>query len=360
MTHYLKTVLPLGLAALLVGCTGSNPTAEKTPEAEKPASPQAEHDHAKHLKVGVVFDSGGRGDKSFNDSAWAGIEHAKADFHIEETSLQSPSPAVYEGNLTKLADAGMDLVIAVGLGQGPALQKVAAKFPNTKFASVDGEVNATNVRMLKFKEEQGSFLAGFLAGRVTKTKKLGFVGGMPIDLIRKFQYGFEAGAKLADPSVQILPAKFTNDWNNADVGKASAAVLYAGGADIVYHAAGRAGLGVFTAAKEANKFAIGVDSNQDYIQKGLILTSMVKRVDEAVYQTIKDFVDGKFTAGAKVYDVASGGVGLTDFEFTKQIVGEQTIKELKDIEAKIASGEIKVPATEAEYNTFVNSLKGAG
>ncbi|MBL8060501.1 MAG: BMP family ABC transporter substrate-binding protein [Chthonomonas sp.] len=361
MTHFLKTALPIGIAALLVGCTGSSSTSQKTPEPTPKSSESAEgHNHGKHLRVGIVFDSGGRGDKSFNDSAWAGIERAKTDFHIEEISIQSPSPAVYEGNLTKLADQKMDIVFAVGLGQGAALQKVAAKFPNAVFAIVDGDVKAPNVRMLKFKEEQGSFLAGYLAGCVTKTNKIGFVGGMEIPLIKKFQYGYAAGARMANPKVELLPVKYTNDWNNADAGKASAAVLYAGGADIVYHAAGRAGLGVFTAAKEANKFAIGVDSNQDDIQKGLILTSMVKRVDEAVYQTIKDIVDGKFEAGEKVYDVASGGIGLTDFEFTKQVIGEENLKLVKEVEEMIAKGELVVPSNEQEYNEFIEKLKVAG
>lgn len=360
MTHYLKTALPIGIAALIVGCTGTSTPPEKKPETSGTTTTDGGHDHSKHLRVGIVFDSGGRGDKSFNDSAWAGIEKAKADFHIEETSIQSPSPAVYEGNLTKLADQKMDIVFAVGLGQGSALQKVAAKFPNAIFAIVDGDVKAPNVRMLKFKEEQGSFLAGYLAGCMTKTNKIGFVGGMEIPLIKKFQYGYAAGAKMANRDVELLPVKYTNDWNNADLGKASAAVLYAGGADIVYHAAGRAGLGVFTAAKESGKFAIGVDSNQDDIQKGLILTSMVKRVDQAVYQTIKDVMEGKFAAGEKVYDVASGGIGLTDFEFTKEKIGAENLKLVKDVEEMIAKGELVVPSNEKEYNEFIEKLKVAG
>ncbi|MCC6686998.1 MAG: BMP family ABC transporter substrate-binding protein [Fimbriimonadaceae bacterium] len=360
MTHLLKIALPMTFAAILVGCTGTAPPSENAKIPEAPTTGGDGHDHAKHLRVGIVFDSGGRGDKSFNDSAWAGIERAKKDFHIEETSIQSPSPAVYEGNLTKLADQNMDIVFAVGLGQGSALDKVAAKFPKAIFAIVDGDVKAPNVRMLKFKEEQGSFLAGYLAGCVTKTNKIGFVGGMEIPLIKKFQYGYAAGAKMANPKVELLPVKYTNDWNNADAGKASASVLYASGADIVYHAAGRAGLGVFTAAKEANKFAIGVDSNQDDIQKGLILTSMVKRVDEAVYQTIKDVVEGKFQPGEKVYDVASGGIGLTNFEFTKDKIGEQNLKLLKEVEEMIAKGELVVPSNEKEYNEFIEKLKVAG
>ena len=353
MVNVFKFAVPVTLAALVVGCTGSSTPATTSSTSEPTTTAPTE---GKKLKVGIVFDSGGRGDKSFNDSAWAGIERAKKDFGIEETSIQSQSPAVYEGNLTRLADAKMDIVFAVGLGQGTALDKVAAKFPNAIFAIVDGDVKASNVRMLKFREEQGSFMAGYLAGLVSKTGKLGFVGGMEIPLIKKFQYGYAAGAMMANPKIEILPAKYTDDWSNADKGKACAAVLYSGGADIVYHAAGRAGLGVFTAAKEADKWAIGVDSNQDDIEKGRILTSMVKRVDEAVYQTIKDIVDGKFAPGEKMYDVASGGIGLTDFEFTKDLIGQANIDKVKEIEKKIASGEIKVPASEEEYKAFIAAL----
>lgn len=356
MVNVFKFAVPAALAALVVGCTGSSSPSTTTESSSSTTTAPTE---GKKLKVGIVFDSGGRGDKSFNDSAWAGIERAKKEFGIEEVSIQSPSPAVYEGNLTKLADQKMDIIFAVGLGQGSALDKVAAKFPNAVFAIVDGDVKASNVRMLKFREEQGSFLAGYMAGLMSKTGKIGFVGGMEIPLIKKFQYGYAAGAKMGNPDIVILPAKYTGDWNNADKGKASASVLYADGADIVYHAAGRAGLGVFTAAKEANKYAIGVDSNQDDIEKGRILTSMVKRVDEAVYQTIKDVVEGKFAPGEKMYDVASGGVGLTDFEFTKDLIGKANIDKVKEIEGMIARGEITVPTSEEEYTKFVEMLKKA-
>lgn len=351
-----KWILPALAAALLVGCTGTSTTTNVPPPAQEGGKEGEAPPQGKALKVGIVFDSGGRGDKSFNDSAWAGIERAQKEFGIEAVDIQSNSAAQYESNLTKLADRKLDIIFAVGLGQQQALAKVAPKFPDTKFAVVDGNVDAPNVRSLQFREEQGSFLAGYLAGLMTKSGKIGFVGGMEIPLIRKFQYGYFAGAKMANPKVVTLPAKFTGDWNNADKGKAAAALLYGEGADIVYHAAGRAGLGVFTAAKEANAFAIGVDSNQDYIEKGRILTSMVKRVDEAVYATIKDLMDGKFSAGAKVYDISTKGVGLTEFEFTKDAIGEANIAKIAEIEQKIANGDIQVPADEEAYNKFIAAL----
>jgi basic membrane protein A len=330
--NLLKLSLVASLFAVMIGCNSSSSTTTTPTEAS--AKPAASSETA--LKVGIVFDSGGRGDKSFNDSAYAGIERAVKELGIEEANIQSKSPAEYEANLQALAQKKVDIVFAVGLGMQQALAKVAPKFPDTKFAIVDGDSSGENTRSLKFKEEQGSFLAGYLAGLMSKTGKIGFVGGM-------------AGAKMANPAIVLLPSKYTGSWDNPDKGKAAAAVLYSSGADIVYHAAGRAGLGIFAAAKEANKYVIGVDSNQDDIEKGTVLTSMIKRVDEAVFQTIKDLKDGKFTPGEKMYDAASGGVGLTEFANTRDIIGEANIAKLKEIQAKLASGEIVAPANAEEF-----------
>ncbi len=343
--NLLKLSLVASLFAVMIGCNSSSSTTTTPTEAS--AKPAASSETA--LKVGIVFDSGGRGDKSFNDSAYAGIERAVKELGIEEANIQSKSPAEYEANLQALAQKKVDIVFAVGLGMQQALAKVAPKFPDTKFAIVDGDSSGENTRSLKFKEEQGSFLAGYLAGLMSKTGKIGFVGGMEIPLIKKFEYGYFAGAKMANPAIVLLPSKYTGSWDNPDKGKAAAAVLYSSGADIVYHAAGRAGLGIFAAAKEANKYAIGVDSNQDDIEKGTVLTSMIKRVDEAVFQTIKDLKDGKFTPGEKMYDAASGGVGLTEFPNTRDIIGEANIAKLKEIQAKLASGEIVAPANAEEF-----------
>jgi basic membrane protein A len=321
--------LPL-IALVLAACNNSAPTA------------------GSGFKVGVVFDKGGRGDKSFNDSAWAGVQKAEKELNIPDTDVKtvdSKNEKDYEGNLTGMAEAGCNMIFAVGFAQGNALQTVAPKYPNIHFAIIDGQVDLPNVRSIQFSEEQGSYLAGYLAGLVTKTGKIGFVGGMKIALIEKFQAGYEAGARAANPKIQILPAKYTESWDDTQLGKAAAETLYNGGADIVYHAAGRCGLGVIEAAKEANKFAIGVDSDQDGQAPGNVLTSMVKHVDTAVFQTIKDAKDGKFTPGVKRYDLADGGVGLTDFQFTKNVIGEANIAKVKDQAKKIVSGQIKVPAT---------------
>jgi basic membrane protein A len=342
----------LGLA--LIGCSGGT---EKTGDTTGGGKTEAKSGDAKALKVGIVFDSGGRGDKSFNDSAFAGIDRAQKEFGITVKDVQTKSEKDYETNQTALAEAGMDLVICVGLNQETALKKVAAAFPNQKFAIVDGKVDAPNVRMLRFREEEGSFLVGYLAGLMTTTNKIGFVGGMNIPLIAKFQYGYAAGARMANPKIEMLPAKFTDNWDDTQKAKAAAGILFDGGADIVYHAAGRAGLGVITAAKEANKWAIGVDSDQDDIEPGRVLTSMVKRVDEAVYQTIMDLKDGKFSPGETIYDLKMNGVGISELKHTKDTIGAEKLAKVEEIKKKIIAGEIKVPASETAYNAFLAGMK---
>lgn len=345
-------LLTLLLASLLGLMTGCGPSETSTGSG----SGSAPSDTGKKLKIGVVFDRGGLGDKSFNDSAWRGLQQAEKELGIEAHKVESKEEKDYEANLTAMADEGMDLVIAVGLNQEKALQRVAANYPDTKFAIVDGTVEAPNVRMLKFKEEEGSFLVGYLAGKTTKTKKVGFVGGMKLGLIEKFQYGYEAGVKLADKSVTVLPPVYTGGWDDIDKAKVAANTLFDNGADIVYHAAGRGGLGVIRAAKDRNLYAIGVDSNQDGEAKGNVLTSMIKRVDQAVYATIKDVKEGKFDSGEKRYDLSQDGVGVTDFEFTKDKIDSKVLSELDEIKKKIIAGEIKVPSTKAEYDAFMATL----
>jgi basic membrane protein A len=187
---------------------------------------------------------------------------------------------------------------------------------------------------------------------MTKSGKIGFVGGQDIALIHKFEYGYYAGALTANQQVKFMPAKYTGDWDNIDVAKVSAGLLFDGGADIVYHAAGRAGLGVIRSAKEKGKLAIGVDSDQDDIEPGSVLTSMIKRVDVSVFSTIQDVKEGKFTSGVQVFDLKSEGVGTSEFKFTKEMIGEANLKKLDAIKQKIISGEIAVPSTKEQYEKY--------
>ena len=344
--------------ATLVGCAGQNNanSAIDNPAARDFTPAKGGSPSGKDLLVGVVFDSGGLGDKSFNDSAWAGIQRAVKELRVSEKHIESKTEKDFETNLTAMADNGCDLVFAIGITQQKALETVAPKYPNVKFAIVDANVTAPNVRSLLFTEQEGSFLAGYLAALTTTTKKVGFVGGMEIPLIKKFQAGYEAGVKTADPAVEVLPAKYTGNWDSQDKGKVAANILYSSGADIVYHAAGRAGLGVIAAAKEQGKYAIGVDSDQDDVEKGSVLTSMIKRVDEAVYQTVKDLASGKFTPGNKVYDLKAGGVGLSEMRFTKEKIGKANLDKVKAVSDKIVKGEIKVPVNSEELAKYVEKL----
>lgn len=336
-------------ASLVLGGCNSAPGGTTGKGESKPG--------AKSITVGLVFDKGGLGDKSFNDSANRGLLEVEKSLNVKGKTVESKSENEYQPNLEALAEQGSDLIVAVGISMKDAVEAAAKKFPNQKFAIVDASVNAPNVRSLLFKEEEGSYLAGYAAGFVTKTNKLGFVGGMDFPIIRKFQFGYQAGALAANPKVTFLPAKFTGDWVNVDLGKASAKVLFAGGADIVYHAAGRAGLGVITAATEENKFAIGVDSDQDDLSPGHVLTSMIKHVDVAVQETVKDVVDGKFTPGDKIYDLKSGGVGLSDFKNTKSLIGAENLKKLDQVRGDIIAGKIQVPSTEAEFKKLTPGSK---
>lgn len=335
----------VGAAALVLlgGCSASS----NTPTT---SAPDAKGE--KKLKIGVVFDKGGVNDKSFNESAKAGLDRAAKELGIEAIPVESRSDSDYESNLEALADKKCDLVMAVGITMQTALQRIAKEHPDTKFAIIDGSVDAPNVRQLLFKEEEGSYLVGYIAGLTTKTNKLGFVGGMKLPLIEKFEYGYMAGAKAANPAVEVLPSKYVGSWDNVDAAKTAATVLFNDGADVVYHAAGLAGLGVIRAAEEKGKFAIGVDKDQDDVAKGFVLTSMVKKVDEALFSTVKDLKDGAWSAGAKVYDLKAGGVGTSPFTYTKDKIGEANIAKLDEIKKKIISGEIKVPTDKASYDAL--------
>lgn len=336
-------MIAASLAVLLTGCTGGASNTDSTNMAPSTTTGNSSNPEGKKLKVAMVFDSGGKGDKSFNDSAFAGLERAQKELGVEIRTVDSKSEKDYETNLDTLSGEGFDMVVAVGITQMNALNAVAPKHPGTKYAIIDAPVAQPNVRALLFSEEQGSFLAGYVAGATTKTGKIGFVGGKKIDLILKFEAGYRAGAMLANPKVVVMPGKYTESWDDTQAGKENAKVLFNDGADIVFHAAGRCGVGVIEAAKEAKKYAIGVDSDQDNVAPGFVLTSMIKRCDEAVFQSIKDMQDGKFEAGMKVYDLKSKGVGLSEMKNTKDIVGAATIAKIAEVTQQIIDGKITVP-----------------
>jgi basic membrane protein A len=314
----------------------------------------------KNVKVGLAFDIGGRGDKSFNDSAAAGLDRVKSDLNIETKELAAvtgESENDKYARLKLLCDGGYNPVIAVGFvyegadaKNGP-VARAAKDCPNTKFAVVDGGgTSASNVANLLFAEEQGSFLVGAAAALKTKTGTVGFIGGCLVDLIKKFEAGFTAGAKAAKPDVKVVtnylstPAEACKGFNDPPNGEKQANGLYDKGADIIFAAAGGSGTGVFTAAKGKNALAIGVDSDQyntvsDASLKTVIMTSMLKRVDNAVFNFVKDYGDGKFTAGPTVFDLKKDGVGYA----TSGGKVDDIKSKLDDYKQQIIDGKITVP-----------------
>lgn len=298
----------------------------------------------KNIKIGIVLSIGGLGDKSFNDSAYRGLEMAKEKLGIEFNYVEPASTAEDEQYLTQYAEDGYDLVIGTGFLMKDAVEKVANKYPDIKFVIIDEVIDLPNVASLTFKEHEGSFLVGALAAMMSESNKIGFVGGMEIPLIKKFQYGFEQGIHYVDPSIEVsaLYTTSSNPFNDPVQGKNNALNLIGQGADVVYHAAGATGLGVIEACKEKAVWAIGVDSDQDDVEPGVVLTSMMKKVDNAVYAVSEEVAHGKFKSGVRELGVKEGGVGTTEFTYTKDKIGPDKLKKLEEIQADIVSGKITV------------------
>ncbi len=296
------------------------------------------------IKVGLVLSTGGLGDKSFNDSAYRGIEMAEDKLGVTVKYVEPASPSEDEQFLKEYAEANYNLVIATGFQMADAVKKVATEYPKIKFVLVDSAIDLPNMVALTFREDEGSFLVGAVAAMMSKTDVVGFVGGMDVPQINKFRNGFEEGAKYVKPNIKVLVSYIggNNPFNDPVKGKENTYAMINGDADVIYHAAAASGAGIFEAVKEKGIYAIGVDSNQDDVAKGYVLTSMVKNVDKAVFETIKEVKEGNYKAGIKVLGVAQDGVGTTNFEFTKDIIGAEKLARLEEIKNKIKSGEIKV------------------
>lgn len=315
------------------------------PKTTQTVSTPSSQNEAKKLKFGLVTDMGGLGDQSFNDSAYRGLKKVEKELNCEIKVIESREAADYETNLANLAEDHCDLIFATGILMTDALKKVARKYAQTKFGIIDGNIpDFPNVISCVFKEEEGSFLAGALAGLQTKKNKLGFIGGMKIPLIEKFEAGFKAGIKTVNPKAVILVG-YAGRFDDPGKGKELALAQFAQGADIVYHAAGGCGIGVIEAAKEKGKgfFAVGVDSNQDHLAKGRVLTSMIKSVDLAVFETCKNFKQGKYKSGLQIFGIKENGVSLSPMEFTKNLISKINLKKLEELKEKIKNGKITVP-----------------
>jgi basic membrane protein A len=299
-------------------------------------------------RVGLVFDVGGRGDKSFNDSAFAGLERARQELGISFEYIEPGEGADRESALRMMAARGISLVFGVGFLFTDDITRVARDFPETMFACIDyavrpGEEIPPNLVAIKFKEEEGSFLIGALSALATKTNVVGFLGGMDSPLIKKFENGFKAGVAYINPDCRVLVsyAGVTGEaFKDPLRGKELSLTMYESGADIIYHASGTTGLGLFEAARQTGKLGIGVDSDQWDEAPGHVLTSMMKRVDEAVFRTINAALEGTLEGGVRILGLAEGGVGYVYDDRNKELVGQDVHQKLQQISQRLIAGQI--------------------
>ncbi len=306
------------------------------------------------LKIAMVTDVGGINDQSFNQSAWEGLKKSEEDFGIAVSYLESTQDADYAPNMETLLDAGNDVIWGIGFKMGDTIKEKALANPDQKYAIIDyayADETPANVVGVVFKEQEPSFLVGYIAGKMTKTNKVGFVGGMKFPLIEKFEYGFKAGVKLANPDAEIF-AQYADSFTDAAKGKAIANQMYGKDADIVYHAAGGVGDGVIEAAKEQDKYAIGVDRDQNSLAPEHVITSAMKRVDNAIYNVADLLVKDEFPGGTTVvYGLKEGGVGIAPT--SDKLVPAEILEEVEELKAKIISGEIAVPSTPDAYTEWM-------
>lgn len=298
------------------------------------------------FKVGLSLDLGGKEDRSFCQAAYEGLMRAQKDLPIEVKVLEATDINAFETNLRNFARKDYDLIVSVGFSQKDAITKVAKLFPQKKFAIIDGEVSLPNVRAMLFNENEGAYLVGAVAALKSKTGKIGFIGGMDIPMMRRFQIGYEAGAKKVKPSVKVVSnfiGVTAESFRNPAKAKELALSQYNQGVDVIFHAAGGSGVGLFDAAEEKKKWAIGVDSNQNWMRPGVIITSMLKKVDVAVYDSCKDLVANQFSTGIKVFGVENGGVGFAMDDFNKNLLSEDIVTKVKGLEEQVKVGKIRVP-----------------
>jgi len=305
------------------------------------------------MRIAMVTDVGGVNDQSFNQSAWEGLKRAEKDFGAEVAYKESRQDADYAPNMETLTDAGYDLIWGIGFLMGDAIKETAEINPDQKYAIIDfsyGPETPKNVACAVFQEEEPSFLVGYIAGKMTKTNKVGFVGGIKFPLIEKFEYGYMAGVKLANPDAEVL-RQYAESFTDAAKGKAITNNMYQQGADIVFHASGGVGDGVIEAAKEKGKWAIGVDKDQNFLAPDNVLTSAMKRVDNAIYDIGKRLMEGEFAGGdTVVYNLKNDGVGIAPT--SNKHVPAEILKEVDGLVAKIKAGEIVVPATKDAFDKF--------
>ena len=298
------------------------------------------------FKPAVVFDMGGKFDKSFNEGVWNGVKKFTEETGIEVMEFEVTNETQREQAMRRMVDKGATVVLGVGFAQADAISKVAADNPNVQFSIIDvGWLDAPNLRQYVFKEHEGSYLVGIAAAKATKTGKVGFVGGQDIGLISKFACGYVGGVKSVLPNAEIyenMTGSTPSAWNDPARGAELTRSQIDRGADVVYHAAGGTGVGVIQAAADAGKLAIGVDSNQNGLAPGSVLTSMLKRVDVAAYETFMDAKNGKFTSGVKALGIAEGGVDWALDENNESLITADIKSAVEAAREAILSGSVTV------------------
>ena len=305
------------------------------------------------IRVGIVFDVGGKDDRSFNAAAWQGVSRAAKDFQLVLRDVEPGDPTSIEPAVRAFAERGYNLMIGVGFNEAEIIESVAKDYPNLNFAIVDAVIDLPNVASMIFREHEGSYLVGMIAASTSKSGTVGFLGGMDIPLIHKFEVGYEEGAHSVNPNIRIIPNYIGvtgTAWNDPVKGKELARTQIEKGADVIFTAAGNSGLGAFDAVEQygkdaqgrALKFVIGVDSNQNWVKPGYVLTSMVKRVDNAVYQVVRDRVEGRALGGIHVYGLGNDGIGYATDEYNKDLLTPEIVQAVDAAKQKIISGRIKV------------------
>lgn len=352
------------LAFSIVGC-GQNDDKEESGEAPDTSEDVVDEES---LKVALITDEGGVHDESFNQSAWEGLEQAKEELGAEINYVESQQDADFTPNLETLLDDGNDLIWGIGFQLSDAVHEAATNNPDQKYAIVDfsyednpdfPEGTPDNVANVVFKAEQPSFLVGYIAGKMTETDKVGFVGGMAGDVIWGFDYGFQAGvqyaAKELGKEIEVLN-QYAESFVDVTKGKAIATQMYQQGADIVFHASGDVGTGVIEAAKEQDKWVIGVDRDQSDLAPENVLTSAMKRVDVGVYNVIKEMAEGNFPGGqTKVYGLEDGGA-IDIAPTSDKHVPSEILDEVEELKKLIIDGEIKLPYNEETFEEYMEQL----
>lgn len=340
----MSAAMIFGLAAC--GASSDSGNAGQSAGSTENAAAEATTDKS-DFKIGLVTDTGGVNDQSFNQSAWEGLQAVEDEYGVTVNYLESSGDADYVPNITSFMDEDYDLIICVGYMLADATRQCAESNPDQKFAIIDDSScsDLDNVTCLMFKQEQASYLVGYVAGLMTKTNNIGFVLGNASETMHLFGYGYIAGATDANPDIKVQQYNAAS-FADAAGGKTAATTMVTNGADIIFHAAGGTGVGVIDGCKEAGIYAIGVDSDQSYLAPDTIITSAMKRVDVAVETVCKEAIDGTVKGGVETYELSNGGVDIAP---TTTLLPDDVISQVEDVKQKIISGEITVPSSQAEF-----------